>query len=378
MVFTSKSITHEDTKDTKNRKMNVSLRGDKAEQYQAWIRRENGERPLVGVLWEPDIPPLPEMLERTGLGNEITPEDIDPALFLPFIEQCYEEEQRLDSDVIQPFCPSFGIPWMEAIAGCTLVAEEGSIWAEHWLADYASCPTFTFDPRNPWLVRLVEFTRALVECSAGRFPVALPQMRGPLDILSAIRTPAQMCLDLLEQPEAVQSVLDELTGLWIEVARSLLEVIPPFHGGWSSRMKMWAPGPTITPQNDASSLISPKTYAAALFESDRRIFSSFPYSCFHMHSTEWRHVDTLLHQPDLTAIEFTLEHQMGGLALEPSVEVARKILAHKPLVLAAPDPEIGRVLPPAPACQRVVPAGLLQRAQPSCGAPALGRRNRRI
>lgn len=326
---------------------------EKAERYRAWLERSNN-RPLTGVLWEPDIPPLPALLEKVGLGKPLRPEDVNPALFLPFVEQCYRYEQSLISDVIQPFSPAFGIPWMEAIAGCTPVCQSGSIWAHPFLENYRQPHCFDFHHNSPWFQSLAAFTRALVEHADGRFPVALPQMRGPLDILAAARSPEQMCLDLIEQPDAVRAALQGLTRLWISVAEALLALIPPYCGGYSSRMKMWAPGKTITPQNDASSLISPKAYASFLYDFDREIFATFPFSCFHMHSTEYRHVDMLLRQPDLTCIEFTLEHTCGGLALEPSLAVARKILEHKPLILAAPDPESASIcraqLPPGGLC----------------------------
>jgi hypothetical protein len=306
--------------------------------YQSWLCRENRDRPLIGLIWEPDIPPLPAMLDRVGLGNEVHPEDVDPQMFLPFVEQCYQQERTLNSETIQPFSPAFGIPWMEAMSGCIPVAYEGSIWAQPWLNDYQHRPAFFFNPDHAWFQSMLSFTRALVTAAEGRFPVALPQMRGPLDVLAAMRTPEQICIDMVEQPDAVREVVAELTDQWIGTAKALLEVIPPFYGGYSSRMKMWAPGETVTPQNDVSSLISPKMYQAFFEESDRAIFSAFPYTCFHMHSTEHRQVDGLLRQEQLTCIEFSLEHNVGGLPLEPSKAVARKIQSVKPLILAAPDP----------------------------------------
>jgi len=102
---------------------------------------------------------------------------------------------------------------------------------------------------------------------------------------------------------------------------------------------MWAPGNTITPQNDAISLISPRLYQQFVKEVDTKVINAFPYSCYHMHSTEYRHVDSMLEQPYLTSIEFSLEHHNNGLAFEPSMVVARHILEQKPLVLVAPDVE---------------------------------------
>ena len=116
-------------------------------------------------------------------------------------------------------------------------------------------------------------------------------MRGPLDVLAAMRTPQQMCLDLIEQPEEVRGLLGELTELWIAVGRAVLEVIPPFHGGYLGRMGMWAPGPAITPQNDVSTLLSPQTYGefgSAVRSPDRRRAFPIPSStCTARSTTRW-------------------------------------------------------------------------------------------
>ncbi|NUQ62362.1 MAG: hypothetical protein HUU20_07730 [Pirellulales bacterium] len=305
--------------------------------YHQWRLRQDVERPMIGLIWEPDIPPLPEFLARVGSGAEVSPDEIDPELFFPAVERWHRHDAELTCDTIQRFTPAFGIPWMEAIAGCRVIAKPGSLWAEPCLESYQDRPSLRLDAQNPWLRTLVAFTRAMVERSAGRFPVAVPQMRGPLDVLAAMRTPEQMCIDLVEQPEEVRTVLGELADLWIGVGRAVLDRIPPFRGGYMGRMGMWAPGPAITPQNDVSTLLSPRTYAQFGLPGDRKIVENFPFTEYHMHSTEHRHVDALLGLERLTAIEFTLEHTLGGPALGEMLPVARRILDRKPLVLAAPD-----------------------------------------
>jgi hypothetical protein len=308
---------------------------------------------MIGLLWEPDIPPLPEMLDHVGIGNEVQPSDIHPEMFLPHVEDWHQQESRLISDVIQPYTPAFGMPWVEAISGCSVAAHPGSLWAEPFLKDYSDRPTFEFDSQNPWLLKLKEFTQVIVEFSSGRFPVALPQMRGPLDTLAALREPHQICLDLIDNPEGVYQILGELTELWIGVADSVLEVIEPFWGGYSSRMKMWAPGKAITPQNDISTLISPQMYNQYVLPWDRKIFDHFPYHSFHMHSTEHHHIDALAGIDNLTAIQLTLEQEVGGPPLEIMLPAVERILAKKPLLLVPLD------IPTAELCiQTLPPEGL--------------------
>ena len=312
---------------------------ERIERYQVWRNRLPASGPMIGFAWEPEVPPLPEMMDRLGLEREISPQKIDPKAVLPYLEQWYQEDCRLHSETIQSFGPAFGIPWVEAMAGCPVVAYPGSLWAEAFLKSYDDRPAIRFDPASAWLRKLVEFTNAMVELAAGRFPVCLPLMRGPLDTLAAMRTPAQMCLDMVDRPEAVHQLLGEITDLWIGIAQTLLPLIPPFHGGSCSRMRMWVPGPSITPQNDVSSLLSPAMYETFGLPYDRRITARFPFHSFHMHSTEHHQMDVLVKIEDLTALQMFLQHHAGGPPLAKVMPSVKRAMAKKPLLLGVPDAE---------------------------------------
>jgi len=311
--------------------------------YKAWLDREPVDRPMVGLLWEADIPPLPEFLELVGENKPTSPDQIQPEMFLPHVEAWFRRDAELVSDTIQSFAPAFGIPWIEAIAGCPVVGYPSSLWAVSFLESYDDRPPMVFDPDNSWLRKLIEFTQAMVDFSDGRFPVALPQTRGPLDILAAMRGPERMSLDLIEYPDEVYKILGELADLWISVVDTCLEVIPPFHGGYSTRLNMWAPGKAITPQNDISTLISPKMYEEFALPWDRKIMAHYPYHSFHLHGSSHHQIDVLLTLDDLTAMEVHLEHTVGGPPLDVMLEAAKRILEKKPLLLVAPDIESAEI-----------------------------------
>lgn len=139
------------------------------------------------------------------------------------------------------------------------------------------------------------------------------------------------------QPDEVCKILGELAELWVGVARTVLAEIPSFCGGYYSRMRMWAPGPVITPQNDISALLSPHMYRRFVLAWDEWITSSFPFHCFHMHGAEAHEVKNVLALDKLTAIQFTLEHTLGGPSLDQTLPILRHILERKPLIVAALD-----------------------------------------
>lgn len=323
------------------------------ERYHAWRQREVVDRPLIGLSWEPDVYLLPELLDESAYGKQVTADQIHPEAVLPYLEGAYRQGCELETDLIQPFLAGFGIPWVEAIAGCPIIADPGSLWAASFLESFADRPPIHFDLDNPWLRKLLEFTRVLVQFADGRFPISLPLTRGPLDVLGSMRGANVMCLDFADYPDEAAALLDELTDLWIGINQAAVRLIPPFHGGYVSRLKMWAPGPAVTPQNDISSAVSPATYAQFALPCDRRIVDSFPYHSFHMHATEHHQMDNLVTLEKLTAIQTFLDIGQGGLKLETMFADVRRVLASKPVLLGAMD------IPMAERCLQELPsAGL--------------------
>lgn len=121
------------------------------------------------------------------------------------------------------------VPWVEAIAGCPLYHKRGNFRAEHGL-DYGHLAELKI--HQDWLEKLVEFTQWLAELSDGRFPVALCLMRGPADLLAALRGAERSIYDLIDYPQQVDPALQILTDIWIQVAHAQLEHIPAFAGGY--------------------------------------------------------------------------------------------------------------------------------------------------
>jgi hypothetical protein len=317
----------------------VSTIEERIRRYGDWLRRRPVERPMIGLIWEPDIPPLEALFDTPAGGGFLLPQHIHPRRCFEFVDAWHEHFSQVPCDTIQRFTPAFGIPWIEAIAGCRVVSAPGSLWAEAYLEDYADSGGTAFDADNPWLVKLLEFTRALVAHSAGRYPVAVPQLRGPLDTLAAMRTPQQMCVDLVESPRQSARALAALNDLWIAVGRAVLAEILPFCGGYTARMGTWSEQPALTMQNDVSTLVSPRLYEELVLPLDRRTTECFRATEFHMHAAEHHQVPNVLKLPRLTSIELTLEHTLGGPPLNAMLPLARRILAEKPLILACLDVE---------------------------------------
>jgi len=305
------------------------------ELYHAYLRRENG-RPLRGAIWEPDIVPLPGLVARAGVGNYLSPDVIDPAEMLERADRIMGERAAyIEGDMLQSVTISFNIPWLEAMAGCSIKVHPDTLWAEHSGLGYESLAALRFDPRNPWFEKMLACHQALCQYAEGRFPVSLPVMHGPLDIVSLFRGPEQFCIDLYDRPQEVEAALARLTDLWIAVGQALLAVTPPYRGGMCTRMRLWLPGPAVTPQADATTLLSPRLYRRFGQPWDEAIINAFPYHTYHTHSTSAHILDILADMPRLSSIQITLDPNGPPRAeLKPLLE---KVARRKPLLLCVWD-----------------------------------------
>jgi hypothetical protein len=235
-----------------------------------------------------------------------------------------------------PFtCSPFpSIPWLEAIAGCPIMASPTSFWAEPCLTDFR---TWQWNERvleNPWAQKLLELMQALVQHSKGRYQVSPSLMRGPADILAAMRGASQFALDFLDTPEHIRPALDQCALIWREIAQAQLDLIPPSSEGYialEAALRAWAPERLLWLQEDAMALLSPKLYCEFVLPLDNQLSSLFPCVAFHLHGTALWAIDNLIHVPGIDVLELNLEAALCDVA--GTFAGWKKIQEHKPLVM---------------------------------------------
>lgn len=299
----------------------------------AFWARANVDRPLIATRvggWTSEDH-YPSGLASLPNG-QLQPDDFDVAAFWPDYELLYARHAATPADAPWAAFPPFPMPWLEAIIGCPVHHRNGTIWAGHWLERYEQWSEVDLTPANPWLVKLLEFTEGLVALSDGRFPVALALMRGPLDLLSALRGPERMVFDLFDEPQAADQALQRLTAIWQEVARLQAARIPPFQGGYGfSVINLWARKPCGWFQDDAIALFSPAYYRRFLGDCEAQLALSTSITGIHLHPNPLFSLDNLLTMAGLAVIEINLD--ANGPSVADLLPDFRRILEHKNLAI---------------------------------------------
>ena len=264
----------------------------------------------------------------------ITPEMLDVAAFLPDYERMFQESEAIGQDGFWAGEPFTGIPWMEAILGCPIRAGRESFTSRPWLSSPAEAlEKVRFDPENPWLKKYLEFTAALVQQSRGRFPVGMPIMRGPTDMIGALIGQQEMVLALMMgDPVVMRRLVEQVARAFRSVIEAQRRLVPDFHGGTTLGFyHVWAPGPSIWWQDDLSAILSPKVYREFFLDAARLILAGHPHTAFHLHPASFFIIDELLSLEGLKVIE--VNKDIGGPSVTEMLPVLSKIMDTRGLIL---------------------------------------------
>jgi hypothetical protein len=309
------------------------MSADTLTRHRAFWNHEEMDRPSWGVtLGFFANEAYPRLMAKMPSGP-IQPENILIPELLQDFDARWEAQQGIGDF---PFtCSPFpAIPWLEAIAGCPIMASPTSFWAEPCLADFRTWQWPSRVLENPWVQKLLEVMQALVEHASGRYQVSPTLMRGPADILAAMRGASQFALDFLDTPEHIRPALEQCAAIWCEMAQAQLALIPTSSEGYialESSLRAWAPERLLWLQEDAMALLSPTLYSTFVLPVDGHLASLFPAVAFHLHGNALWAIEDLIHIPDIDILELNLE---AALCDVPGTFAGwKRIQQHKPLVM---------------------------------------------
>ncbi len=286
----------------------------KVARYRAFWARERVERPLVGFSFKSWFP-LQEFAASASWQEQpyLEPDMVEPEAFLDDQERLLREGEMIEDDILRGATPSQAVPWLDGMLGSRLRILPGSILGEERCLPWDKLEGLRLDPCNPWYQKYLAFIEALVRQAAGRYPVSHGTLHGPSDLAASLRGHSQSIMDLLEAPERARALLERLAEIFCEITQEAWRRIPLYHGGYfDGQYQLWAPGPIIRMQEDATGLYSPQLYRRFLQPVDRTLASHFACAFIHLHSTSMFLLDAFLEIEEIRCFEVNYELISGG------------------------------------------------------------------
>ena len=265
----------------------------------------------------------------------IDPGMIDVTAFLADYERMFAESEAIGQDGFWTAEPFTGIPWMEAILGCPIRAgpRELHLAPLAGIAGRGAHERVHFDSDTPWLKKYLEFTAALVRAGRGRFPVGMPIMRGPTDMIGA----------LLGQQEMVLALDDGRPRPHAPAGRAGHAGLHRGHQGPEPHHSALPRGhePGLLPrlgagavdrfQDDLSAILSPRVYREFFLDAARAILQGHPHTAVHLHPASFFILDELLTLENLKVVE--VNKDIGGPGVAEMLPVLSRIMESRGLIL---------------------------------------------
>lgn len=213
-------------------------------------------------------------------------------------------------DVLPTADTDMGPGSLALFLGCEPGFSPETVWFEPcWMEveDPESLPPLTFNPENRWWKLTEETVRASAELGRGRYFTGCPDLVENVDILSSLREPQRLMLDMVERPEWVEQKVREITRVWCEAYNRIYDIIKQNDGGsMFGAFRVWGPGKTAKLQCDASAMFSPEMFDQFVVPELTAQCEWLDNSLYHLDGTQaMGHLESLLAIEALDAIEWT-------------------------------------------------------------------------
>jgi hypothetical protein len=297
----------------------------KLNRYRSFWRRDKTDRPLIGFTFGGWFP-LGEFTSARRWGGRrwLAPDALEPLELIEDHVRMLQEGESVDDDLIRGASPmQVAVPFLPGMLGCRMRILAESILAEERHLCWEEALGIRLDPASPWYRALMAFTDALVERSQGSFPVSHSAEIGPSDVHAVLRGHSQAIADLIDEPEKSAQLTMRAADLLRELTEATWQRIPRYYGGWfDAQYSLWAPGPIVRLQEDASAVYSPELYRRIVQPADRALARHFANAFMHLHSTSMFLLDAFLEVEEIRCFE--INYDESGPSVAAMVQHFRK------------------------------------------------------
>ncbi len=270
------------------------------------------DRPACGITAPlPGAEPIPGSFYMEGAREELD----------PIVQRVVHNAACTwwGGEAMPAYTPSFGPDMFAAWMGAELMWSESSSstsWVVPFVEDWEQAFPLHIETEGKWWRRMIEFVTKLGEACAGKMLVSHLDLHSNADALSAIRTPARLCMDFYDCPYYVDKAMRQVRGLYPFVYESLYQAGQMQRSGTQGWVPLYHPGRTNTIQCDFLALVGPdiaRRYILPALEEEAAYLDA---CAFHYDGPE-----CLVHLPDILALPgIQVIQWVSGARNKPMIE----------------------------------------------------------
>lgn len=294
-----------------------------ARRFAAWWHGELIDRPPVTLGVPPvrpvDGPAPPPTLRQRWLDVEF---NVERAIARMAVTPCL-------GDSLPVYMPNIGPELASTLLGAELEFAEHTSWSIpriHDVAHWRDVAGRALDFGNPYWQAVESMTRLALDRSAGRYLVGLPDLHGNLDILAGLREPQALCMDLLDDVDAVRVALDQAVAAYVAAFDRIWAILDAAGQPATTWIPFLHDGPAYVPSCDFWCLLGDELARDLALPAILREMAPLQRSVFHLDGPQaLRHLDLLLDLPRLDAVQWV--YGAGNGPATRWLEVYRRCLS---------------------------------------------------
>lgn len=211
--------------------------------------------------------------------------------------------KRFLGETFPIFWPNLGPNFFAGLYGCRLEFADVTSWAEPILDDYTR--PIVLDWQSEYLRKLDSLTQRALAICQGRFLVGYTDLHPGIDWLAALRGAERLCLDLLDDPDAVCAALQISTPDFLKVFDHFdtqLKAADQLSVSW---MAIPFFGRMHIPSCDFATMIAPRQFREFVLPVLYQEVQTMTHNLFHLDGKGVaRHLDAILELPNVQAIQW--------------------------------------------------------------------------
>lgn len=270
------------------------------QKYLEYWSRENHDRPIISVTaprngYVPKMVKGPENLRDRWLDTEYV------------IKKARENFNAtyFGGESFPQLWPNLGPDIFGAILGCDLEFGQETSWAENIIDSWGNVKDFKFDPENKWWKKIKQMTEDIAADSKGDYIVGITDIHPGIDGIVSLRGPENVCLDLIDNPEAIKKANFQLFDIFKKVTDELYDITTRNQYGSSNWMGVWHPGKWYVTSCDFICMISQDMAEEFVLPELIDEIKYLDASIYHLDGPgALKHLDRLLEIPELKGIQW--------------------------------------------------------------------------
>lgn len=292
------------------------------QRYEAFFQGQTLDRPMVSVKIPVEKPA--EIKQKNYKNHEERWLDVE---YRAECDAIRISQYEYPYDAMPVVFPNLGPEIFSAWCGCPYNFGETTTWSEpvvrSWDKDLEKC----FLQTDHYLYKALErYTDSLLEHGKGNFIVGLTDFHPGADHLAALRDPAELCLDLADDPESVKRALNRTYDDYFHAYDVFYNKLKESGMPISSWLPAISKKKYYIPSCDFSYMISNKMFEEIFLPGIVKECEYYDHSIYHLDGIgALRHLDSILDIKKLGAVQWVYGAGHEGYA--KWVDVYRKIQA---------------------------------------------------